>query len=176
MERQYVMGKILGLWVLSTCFMFALHAIVCLIASVTLREAVPGYLAASLLCSFNLLFVIVAVLLLSLLMPDIVAFLYVVAIGVVGPVVDWIYALSHSEMAQAMIPESDGHPQLALSWGEIVHYAWPKLSGAQHFASAFIGGAGFHGFGSAYPLINVLLYCLILSVLLFRRFRNEEII
>ena len=120
-RRQYVMGKILGLWALSTFFMFILHIIVFLIASVTLKVVLPGYLAASLLCSFNLLFVVVVVLLLSLLMPDIVAFLCVIGIGVVGLVTDGVYALSHSQMAQAMIP------QPSLSWGKVIYYVWPKL-------------------------------------------------
>jgi len=172
-RQQYVTGKILGLWALSTLFMFILHGIVFLITSVTLRVVMPGYLAASLLCSFNLLFVVVAVLLLSLLMPDIVAFLCVIGIGVIDLVTDGIYALSHSQMAQAMIPQSGGHLQSNLSWWKVAYYVWPKLSGAQHFASSFIGSGGFHGI---YPLINVLLYCLILVALLFRRFRNEEII
>lgn len=175
-RRQYVLGKILGLWALSTFFMFILHGIVFLITSVTLKVVMPGYLAASLLCSFNQLFVVVAVLLLSLLMPDIVAFLCVIGIGVVGSVADGIYALSHSQMAQAMIPQSGAHPQSNVSWREVVYYVWPKLSGAQHFASSFIGSEGFHGFASIYPLINLLLYCLILSVLLLWRFRNEEIV
>ena len=56
----------------------------------------PEYLIASLLCSFNLLFVVVAVLLLSLLMPDIVAFLCVMGIGIVGFVADGISAISQS--------------------------------------------------------------------------------
>jgi ABC-type transport system involved in multi-copper enzyme maturation permease subunit len=175
-RRQYVMGKILGLWVLSTCFMFILHVIVFVIASITLKVLMHGFLAASLLCSFNILFVVVAALLLSLLMPDIVAFLCVVGIGVVSLVTDGIHALSHSQMAQVMIPPRDTHWQSSLSWGEIVHYLWPKLSGTQQIASSFIGGDGFHGSGSVYPLLNILTYCLILGALLFRRFRNEEII
>jgi ABC-type transport system involved in multi-copper enzyme maturation permease subunit len=175
-RRQYVMGKILGLWALSTFFMLILHAIVFLIASATLKEVMPGYLAASLLCSFNLLFVVVAVLLFSLLMPDIVAFLCVMGIGVVDLVIGGLYALSRSPMATAMMPQSEVHPQSNLSLGQVIHYVWPKLSGAQHFASAFIGSEGFYGFASVYPLINLLLYCLILGALLFRRFRNEEII
>jgi ABC-type transport system involved in multi-copper enzyme maturation permease subunit len=175
-RRQYVMGKILGLWALSTFFMLILHGIVFLIASVTLKEVMPGYLAASLLCSFNLLFVVVVVLLLSLLMPDIVAFLCVMGIGIVDLVTEGLYALSRSPMATAMMPQSEVHPQSNLSLGQVVQYVWPKLSGAQHFASAFIGNEGSHGFASVYPLINLLLYCLILSALLFRRFRNEEIL
>ena len=171
---QYVAGKILGLWALSIIFMFILHSIVFITTSINLKVVMPEYLIASLLCSFNLLFVVVAVLLLSLLMPDIVAFLCVLGIGLVGFVADGIFAISHSQMAQAMIQQPGS--QSDLTWWKVVYYLWPKLSGTQQFASSFIGSEGFHGFGSIYPLINVLFYCLILGTLLFRRFRNEDII
>jgi ABC-type transport system involved in multi-copper enzyme maturation permease subunit len=171
---QYVAGKILGLWALSIIFMFILHSIVFIITSINLKVVMPEYLIASLLCSFNLLFVVVAVLLLSLLMPDIIAFLCVMGIGIVGFVADGIFTLSHSQMAQAMIQQPGS--QSDLTWWKFVYYLWPKLSGTQQFASSFIGSEGFHGFGSIYPLINVLIYGLILGTLLFRRFRNEDII
>jgi ABC-type transport system involved in multi-copper enzyme maturation permease subunit len=176
-RRQYVMGKIIGLWALSVLFMFILHSIVFLITSINFKVVMPEYLIASLLCSFNLLFVIVAVLLLSLLMPDIVAFLCVMAIGVVGFVADGISAISHSQMGQMMIQQPGAPPQSDLTWWGVIYYLWPKLSGAQHFASSFIGSEeAFHEFGLIYPLINVLLYCLILGALIFRRFGNEDIV
>ena len=171
---QYVAGKILGLWVLSIIFMFILHGIVFIITSINLKVVMPEYLIASLLCSFNLLFVVIAVLLLSLLMPDIVAFLCVMGIGIVSFVADGISAISHSQMAQAMMQQPGSQSDLT-GW-KVVYYLWPKLSGTQQFASSFIGSEGFHGFGSIYPLINVLIYCLILGALLFWRFRNEDII
>jgi ABC-type transport system involved in multi-copper enzyme maturation permease subunit len=171
---QYVAGKILGLWALSIIFMFILHSIVFIITSINLKVVMPEYLLASLLCSFNLLFVVVAVLLLSLLMPDIVAFLCVMGIGIVGFVADGMFAISHSQMAQAMIQQPGS--QSDLTWWKVVYYLWPKLSGTQQFASSFIGSEGFHKFGSMYPLINVLIYGLILGTLLFRRFRKEDII
>lgn len=173
-RRQYVMGKILGLWALSTFFMFILHAIIFLTASITLKVVMPGYLAASLLCSFNLLFVVIAVLLLSLLMPDVIAFLCVMGIGIVSFVADGIFAISRSQMAQAMMQQQGSQPDWT-GW-RVVYYLWPKLSGTQNFASSFIGSEGFHELGSIYPLINVLIYCLILGALLFWRFRNEDII
>jgi hypothetical protein len=77
-------------------------------------------------------------------------------------------------MAQAMIQQPGA--QSDLTWWKVVYYLWPKLSGTQQFASSFIGSEGFHKFGSMYPLINILIYGLILSTLLFRRFRNEDII
>lgn len=173
---HYVMGKIIGLWVLSLLFMFILHSIVFLITSINLKVFMPEYLIASLLCSVNLLFVVIAVLFLSLLMPDIVAFLCVLGIGVVSFVADGIAAVSQSQMAQAMMQQSGANPQSDLTWWKVAYYSWPKLLGVQQSASKLIGSESFHGFGSLYPLINVLLYCLFLGALLFRRFRNEDIV
>ncbi len=173
---QYVMGKIIGLWGLSLLFMLLLHGIVFLITSVSLNVLMPEYLVASLLCSINLLFVVNAVLLLSLLMPDIVAFLSVMGIGNVGFVADGIAAASQSQIAQAMIRQSGSSPESGLTWWKAVYYLWPKLLGVQQSASSLIGNEPFHQFGQIYPLCNVLLYILVLGALLFRRFRQEDII
>jgi ABC-type transport system involved in multi-copper enzyme maturation permease subunit len=173
---QYVVGKIIGLWALSVLFMFVLHGIICLITSISLKVFMPGYLVASLLCSVNLLFVVIAVLLFSLLMPDIVAFLCVLAIGIVGFAADGIAAVSQSRMAQMMMQQSGAHPQSDVTWWKVVYYVWPKLLGVQQSASSLFGSEPFHGFGPIYPLINVLLYCLILGALLFLRFRKEDIV
>jgi len=173
---QYVMGKIIGLWTLSVLFMFILHSIVFLITSINLKFFMPEYLVASLLCSVNLLFVVIAMLLLSLLMPDIVAFLCVLGVGIVGFVADGIAAASHSQIAQAMVQQSGSHPQSNLAWWKVVYFLWPKLLGVQQLASSLFESESFQGFGPIYPLINVLLYCLILGVLLFRRFRSEDIV
>ncbi|MBN1548215.1 MAG: ABC transporter permease subunit [Syntrophaceae bacterium] len=173
---QYVMGKIIGLWVLSVLFMFILHSVVFLISSINLKLVMPEYLIASLVCSLNLLFVVLAVLLLSLLMPDIVAFLCAMGIVVLGFVADGISAISHSQMAQSMMQHAGAHPQPDLTWWQVTYYLWPKPSGVQHLASSFISSEAFHGLSSLYPIINVLLYCLILGVLLFWRFGNEDIV
>lgn len=171
---QYAAGKILGLWVLLISFMFILHGIVFVMTSINLKTVMPEYLIASLLCSFNLLFVVVTVLLLSLMMPDIAAFLCVMGIGIFGSVADGIFAMSHSPIGQAMMQQPDS--QSDLTFWKVVYYLWPKLSGAQHFASSFINRDGFQGLLSLYPLLNVVIYVLILGVLLFWRFRNEDII
>jgi ABC-type transport system involved in multi-copper enzyme maturation permease subunit len=171
---QYVAGKILGLWVLLIIFMFILHGIVFVITSINLKIVMPEYLLASLLCSFNLLFVVVTVLLLSLMMPDIAALLCVMGIGIFGYVAEGIFAMSHSPVGQAMMQQP--HSQTDLTFWNVVYYLWPKLSGAQQFASSLINREGFQGLLSLYPLINVLFYVLILGALLFWRFRNEDII
>ncbi|KUG24604.1 hypothetical protein ASZ90_005598 [hydrocarbon metagenome] len=167
-RRQYVTGKILGLWVLSSFFMFVLHAIIFLTVLLRLNIIMPGYLAASVICSFNLLFVVIAVLLLSLIIPDIAAFLCVMGIGIASFVADWIYAISR----YSPVPVNSG----STGW-ETIYYLWPKLSGLQRFASLFIiGFDGVQEFVYIYPLVNVIIYCLILGTLLFWRFKNEDII
>ncbi|KQC07670.1 MAG: hypothetical protein APR62_06160 [Smithella sp. SDB] len=167
-RMQYVMGKILGLWVLSSFFMFVLHAIIFLTVLLRLNIVMPGYLAASVLCSLNLLFVVIAVLLLSLMMPDIAAFLCVMGIGIISFAADWIFATTHIPLL---------HMQSGWTGWETIYYLWPKLSGLQHFASLFIVGFnGYPRFAYIYPLINVIFYCLILGMILFWRFRNEDII
>ncbi|WP_282003206.1 ABC transporter permease [Geotalea uraniireducens] len=173
---QYVMGKILGLWVLSTLFMFILHSIVFLITSINLQVFMPGYLVASMLCSINLLFVVIAVLLLSVLMSDIVAFLCVLGVGSVGFVADGIAAASHSQIAQVMMQQPGTGPQSDITWWKVVYVLWPKLLGVQQLASSLIESESNHGIGSLYPFINVLVYCLILGALLFKRFRDEDIV
>ena len=171
---QYVMGKILGLWIVSALFMFILHSIVFLITSINLKVVMPEYLIASLLCSINLLFVVIAVLLLSLLMPDIVAFLSVLGVGVAGFVADGIAAASHSQIAQAMLQQSVASSQSDVTWWKVVYVLWPKLLGVQQLASSLLESESSYSLGPAYPLINVLVYCLILGVLLFKRFRDED--
>jgi ABC-type transport system involved in multi-copper enzyme maturation permease subunit len=173
---QYVIGKILGIWVLSALFMFVLHSIVFLITSINLKVFMPGYLVGSLLCSINLLFVVIAVLLLSLLMPDIVAFLCVLGVGIVGFIADGIAAASHSQIVQAIVQQSASPHQSDLTWWKVVYLFWPKLLGVQQLASSLIENDSSHGFGPIYSLINILAYCLFLGVLLFKRFRNEDIV
>ena len=173
---QYVMGKILDYGSYRHLFMFILHSIVFLIASINLKVFMPEYLVASLLCSINLLFVVIAVLLLSLLMPDIVAFLCILGVGVVGFVADGIAAASHSQIGAGDSAAIGSHPQSDLTWWKVIYFLWPKLLGVQQLASSLIESESFHGFGPIYPLINVLLYCLILGALLFKCFRNEDIV
>ncbi len=146
---QYVTGKILGLWVLLVIFMFVLHGIVFIITSINFRVIMPEYLIASLLCSFNLLFVVVTVLLLSLMMSDVAAFLSVMGIGIAGVVADGMYAVSNNPMAQAMMQQQAS--QSDFTFWKVIYYLWPKLSGAQHIASSIIGSERFGEPCSVYP-------------------------
>jgi len=169
---QYITGKILGLWALSMLFMFILHSIVFFISSLSMKPLVSAYLIAFLICSINLLFVILAVFLLSLMLPDIAAFLCAVGIGIISLTVNGIYSFSQSQMGQAMMQQSTDQASSGLTWWKAIYYSWPNVFGTQYFATSLIGNGGV----PIYPLINVLLYCLILGVVLFLRFRHEDVV
>lgn len=171
-RRQYVAGKVLGLWILLVFFQVILHGIVFLITSLKMNLVMPDYLIASLVCSVNLLFIIITVLLLSLMMPDIAALLCVMFVGIIGLVVDGVFAMRHSPMAQAMMQQQG---QADIDMWQVLYYVWPKLPGSQRFASSLIGAGGWDNLGPVYPLANVLVYCLLLGALLFLRFRREDI-
>lgn len=173
-RSQYVAGKVLGLSVLSMLFMFILHGLAFIIASIYLQMVMPEYLIASLICSFNLIFIIVAVLLFSLLMPDIIAFLCVMSIGIISFVADGIFAMSQNQMGQAMMQQSVAQSDLT-GW-KVAYYVWPKLSGIQQVASSLISQEAFQGFMSIYPFINILIYIFVFGALLFWRFRKEDIV
>lgn len=169
---QYIVGKVSGLWLLAILFMFMLHGILLLTANINLRLFVTEFLIGSLLCVFNLLFVIVATLLLTLIMPDALAFLSVIGIGIVSFVSEGVYSFSHSQFIQ--MAEETGAGTHGSSW-ETLYYLWPKLAGAQHSASMLVGSDSFRQMGSIYPFVNVILYCLIFGALLLWRFRTKEI-
>jgi len=173
-RRHYVAGKILGLWALSVVFMFVLHFIVFVLASISLRVVMAELLIASLLCALNLLFVVLAVLFFSLLTSDIMAFLGVMGIGIVSFVVDGIFAISQSPMGQAMMQQSGSRSDMSV--GKVIYYLWPKLSGVQQFAVSLIGREESVGFTSLYSSVNILVYILILGALLFWRFEKEDIV
>jgi ABC-type transport system involved in multi-copper enzyme maturation permease subunit len=170
---QYVTGKILGLWVLSVLFMFILHSIVFFITSLSLKTLVPAYLVASLICSLNLLFVVLVVFLLSLMLPDIAAFICAVGVGLASLAINSIYSFSQSQMGQAMMQQSADHAPSGFTWWKALYYLWPNLFGTQYAATSLIGN---EGGASLYPLINVTLYTLTLGVLLFWRLRKEDIL
>jgi len=173
---QYLAGKILGLWFLVIVFMFILHGIVFVIASMNMGTVMPRYLIASLLCFLNLFLVVVATLLLTIFLPEMVALPCILGIGIASWVIDGIYALSNSRIFQAMVHPGGVQQPSDLTLGKVAYFLWPKLSGTQHWASAMIGNNVDYGYMSLYPFINVLAYCFIIGILLFRRFKKADIV
>jgi ABC-type transport system involved in multi-copper enzyme maturation permease subunit len=171
-RRQYLFGKVFGLWLLSSFLMFALHAAVFVTVLLELHAAVPSYLGASLLCTVNLLFAVISVCFFSLMMPDVAAFLLSMGIGVTSFLMDGVFAISYSPMARAMM-KGWGIPEELTGW-KIVYYLWPKIFGSQRFAAMFIHGER-PGCDEMYPFLNIVIWCVAAGALLLWRFRKEEI-
>jgi len=173
---QYVTGKVLGLWALAFFCMFILHAMVFLIMALQAKVFMPAFLAASLLCSLNVLVVVMGALVLSLSMSDFVAFMAVMAITVISFVADGIHTLHQSQMLQAIIQPHGTGPQSDVTWRTVIYYLWPKISELEITAASLIDHGWLRGWGALYPLANILAYCLIAAALLLWRFRREEIL
>ena len=169
-RQQYVLGKVAGLWVLSAVFMLVLQAIIFLAAAVTAHVVMPGYVAASLLCSLNLLFVVIAVLLFIAPHARDSGFSLLLGIAVVGLIVDGANALGASRIALTMagatqtgpFVEEDPLLRLAEALRDAVFRLF--LHRQRRLPGAFV----------ALSLFNILVYSFLLGALLFWRFRKER--
>jgi len=86
-----------GLWVVSFLFMFVLHLTITIITYFNTGGVMPGYLAASLLCSLNVLFMVLMVSLLSLVLHDFAAAFLSVGIVAISFISDTIDKVAHSD-------------------------------------------------------------------------------
>lgn len=166
---QYVMGRLLGLWLLLSAFMLVLHGTVFLIAWQKTGAVIPGFFAASLVCSVNLFFVIALASLLSLFMPGFAGAATAILVIFVGFVSDGGHQLFRGTIIPAVRHQA-----------AVQHAAWwrllyPKLYMLQHYAVTVISGDEFHRFGPVHPLVNVLLYCAALTGGLLLVFEKKEI-
>jgi ABC-type transport system involved in multi-copper enzyme maturation permease subunit len=152
---EYVAGKILGLWIIAYGFTFLLHFSVYILMLLNTGGRIPFYLPASLILSINILFMIITVYLLSLVLSETVAVLSAIAICAVSFISDGLFAIT----------------QTGSAW----RIAWPKIGALQFYVVSLIKGENFNSIGPINPIINIGLYLLIITGLLFWRFSKEEI-
>jgi ABC-type transport system involved in multi-copper enzyme maturation permease subunit len=166
---QYVFGRVAGVWMLSSAFMFVLHSTIFCIMWAKTGGTIPGFLLASLICSVNLLFVIALISLLSLFMPDIMAALAGVAVIAIGFVSDGGYQLmNNGTVRSALPPELTGNPAL---WRII----YPKIFMVQSFAESLITKNDFTGLGPVHPVVNVVVFSFLILAVLVASFNRKEI-
>jgi ABC-type transport system involved in multi-copper enzyme maturation permease subunit len=175
-RSHYLAGKVMGLWLGAAASMLALHVVLCLMALLNAHAASPGYLTASLLCSVNLLLVVLAVMVLSLWIPDFLAFLAILGVGVVSFVGHGVEAAAQNPMVQSAMQQSGAQGAHGLSWWKAAWILWPKLGGLQVTASSLIGGDSFSAGALVNPLVNVVVYCCVLGALCYIGFSREEIV
>ena len=164
---QYVLGRILGTWVLSTAFMFILHLAIFLIALANTGGMITGYLTASLLCSVNLLYIIVLTCFLSLFLPNIMAAIFTLGIIGISFISDGAYQAMQSEQIRQLI-YSENHASL---W----RILYPKVYMLQHYASTLITNNDFVGMSPTYVWGNIVFYIGVLAAAVLWRFYNSEI-
>jgi len=167
---QYVFGRVLGTWILSTVFMFILHCTIFLTAWSKTGGMIPGYLTASLVCSINLLFTILVVSLLSLFLPDFIAAAATIIIVVVGFISDGIYQVMQNAMVQQAMQQND--MVVETSWWRLMY---PKMALLQQYAVSIIDKSEFQGMGPVHPFLNVLIYSLVAAGILIWSFNRREI-
>jgi len=165
---QFLVGRMLGVWLLLAGFMFTLHGAVFCIAWQKTGVILPGFLSASLLCTVNLLFAVILAALLSLFMPGFATAALSLAIIFFGFVSDGGQRLLESQPVRTVL---NGNPGEAAWWRLI----YPKLYMLQHYATTVITGDAFHQIGPVHPLINVLLYCAALLAALLYVFSGRDL-
>ncbi|MBU1053287.1 MAG: ABC transporter permease subunit [Proteobacteria bacterium] len=166
---QYVLGRVTGTWVLCLIFMFILHSTIFLTVWIKTGTFITGYLGASLICSINLLFVIVCVCLLSLFMPDFISALFAMGILFVGFISDGGYQMLNSDIVR-YATNSSASPEPAL-WRVL----YPKVFMVQSYADSILGKSAFHNMGPLHPLFNISFFILLIMALTLVFFNRKEI-
>ena len=166
---QYILGRVIGPWVLCLVFMFILHFTIFLTVWVKTGTIISGYLTASLVCSINLLFVIACVCFLSLFMPDFISALFTMGILFVGFISDGGYQIFNSDIVRSALPSST-------NWGPALwRVLYPKVFMLQVYADAIISKSEFHNMGPFHPLLNLAFYILLIMILMLGCFNRKEI-
>ncbi|SPD73444.1 conserved membrane hypothetical protein [uncultured Desulfobacterium sp.] len=164
---QYVLGRILGIWLLSTAFMFVLHLTIFIIVFVNTGGMITGYLTASLLCSINLLFAIVLTCFLSLILPNFMSAIFTIIIIAISFISDGAYQAMHSTLVRMFV---SGEGTVA-TWR--IYY--PKVYMVQNYASTLISNKQFEAMGETNLWLNMGLYTTALAAIMLLDFSRREI-
>jgi ABC-type transport system involved in multi-copper enzyme maturation permease subunit len=164
----YILGRVAGLWIVSFGFMFVLHLTIFILTLVMAGGTMPGYLSASLVCSVNVLFMVLLVCLLSLFLPDFAAAL--AAIGVAG--ISYISDSLYSAMQNAIVQSVVGNATTTVSGWRV---AWPKIASLQYYGGSLIDSSRFHVMGPFHPGLVMVLYCCVAGAGLVVAFRTREL-
>jgi ABC-type transport system involved in multi-copper enzyme maturation permease subunit len=168
-RSDYLIGRVAGVWLLLSVFMVILHFTIMIIAFLNTGDIMPQFLLASIICSLNLLFLILLVGLFSLFLPDFISAIAVIGIAGVSFISDSFYLAKQSEMIQSIV--SSNLENDVSSWRIFL----PKTASLQYYASSLIGNDNFSIMGPVHPVFNILFYILITYFLFVWAFNRKEI-
>jgi len=166
---EYVLGRIIGTWLFSSCFMLLLHLAIFLIVWFNTSEMILGYVLASFVCSVNLLFIISAVCLFSLFMPDFISAMFAIGLVFTGFISDGGYKLLSFDIVKSLAPNiANTEPAL---W----RVFFPKLFMVQAYGDSIICQKIFMGIGPVHPVLNVFGFTVLLVMITLLVFSKKEI-
>jgi ABC-type transport system involved in multi-copper enzyme maturation permease subunit len=168
---EYLIAKIIGVWILAYGLVFILHATVYGIMLVKTGGSIALFMPASLLISINVAFAVVLVMLLSQVLPDIAAAMLGAAVWLVGYINDMVIAASQTAMVKSVLQQVQ-HGDGAVAIWRIV---WPKMTAVQLYAVALIKDTAAYSPGPVHPVFNVAIFLGAALVLLWWHFSREEI-
>lgn len=168
-RQQYVLARIAGTWFLCLAFMFVLHAAIFLTVWAKTGAIIPGYLAASLVCSINLLFVAVLVCFLSLYLPDFISAVFAAGILFVGYISDGGYQIFSSRILKSAIPSAAAPPPAL--W----RILYPKVYMVQAYADSIISQSSFNNMGPVSPMLNITVYIILITAMMLVAFNKKDI-
>jgi len=166
---QYVVGRVIGTWILCLVFMIILHATIFLTVWTKTGALIPGYFTASLISFINLLFIIACVCLLSLFMPDFISVIFTMGILFVGFVSDGGYQILNSEMVRSAAPN------VVISDPSLWRILFPKVFMLQAYAGSIISNSEFNNMGPFHPVLNLAFFIMTLMTLMLIRFNRKEV-
>jgi len=166
---EYLIGRVAGIWFLVSAFMVILHLTIIIITFMNTGEIQPGFFFASIVCTANLLFLILLVSLLSQFLPDFISAITVIGVSGISFISDSFYLAKQSKMIQSLASTAiDTNISL---W----RIFWPKTAMLQYYASSLISGDDFNSMGPIHPFVNILFYICISYILLRVAFSRKEI-
>jgi ABC-type transport system involved in multi-copper enzyme maturation permease subunit len=151
-RSAYILGRAAGLWIVSFGFMFMLHLTIFVITWAMAGGAMPGYLSASLVCSGNVLFMVLCICFFSLVLPDFMAALAGIGVAGISYISDSLFNAMYSSLVQSAM----GGARITPSGWRI---AWPKIASLQFYAGSLIDNGQFHMMGPLHPALVMALYC-----------------
>jgi ABC-type transport system involved in multi-copper enzyme maturation permease subunit len=169
---EYLLSKVLGLWLLSYGFILVLHTSVYIIMLINTGGGIVWFFPASLLLSLNILAIICLVLLFTLFLPDVLSAILGMVIAFGSLIIDSLYTASQTEIAQNIMKQV-GTSEKTVSWIWII---WPKMTALQYFATSLIKQSEFHALGPLHPVINIGFYILISLLLIAVVFNKRDVI
>ncbi|RLB92398.1 MAG: hypothetical protein DRH26_06355 [Deltaproteobacteria bacterium] len=166
---EYVLGRIMGTWLLSSGFMFLLHLTLFSIVWSHTGEINLGYIGASIVCSVNLLFMAATVCLFSLFLPGFISALFAMGLLSTGFISDGGYRLLNSQIIAVLTSSVPASPPAL--W----RIFYPKFFMVQAYADSLISKSNFIGIGPIHPLVNILAFNLLFISLILIIFKKRSI-